>query len=301
MTVARTGARARVLRTATVVALLCSLAAGCSSKESMFDDGKVHVGAKGDQPGTSFEPHDGEFNGFDVTVARELLTAVDVDSPYFSGVLSKNRAANLQNGDLDLVAATFSITPQRMKPQDEGGEGLDFVGPYASTQQGILVREEDYGQYKDHDDLDGRLVCVWEGTTSAQELKGPAYDKIRTVEEDDAGYCIKALREKRVDAVSTDQLILYGFMNVERGLRVVPGIRFGEPNDYGIAMLKGHREDCERLRDALRTYVNGNDWDRDFENNLPKVPKADRDEARPTPEEIDALSCRDKPSNAAVG
>ncbi|MER6009915.1 transporter substrate-binding domain-containing protein [Streptomyces bluensis] len=300
MTSVRPGARARVLRTAAAVAVLGPLAAGCSSNESLFDDGKVHVGAKGDQPGTSFEPHDGEFNGFDITVARELLAAVQVDSPYFSGVLSKNRATALQDGAVDLVAATFSITAQRMKPREEGGAGLDFVGPYASTQQGILVRAEDYGRYKNDDDLNGKLVCVWKGTTSAEELNSEAYDKVRVREEEDAAYCVRALQKKQVDAVSTDQLILYGFMDEYPGLRVVPGIKFGAPNDYGIAMAKGHREDCERLREALRTYVNSNDWERDFENNLPKVPKSERDEARPTAEEIDALSCRDRPSNAAA-
>ncbi|BBC34248.1 hypothetical protein SGFS_055420 [Streptomyces graminofaciens] len=290
----------RTVTMAAVVALLWPLATGCSSEESMFDDGKVHVGAKSDQPGTSSSPHDGVYEGFDITVAKELLASVKVTSPYFSGVLSKNRGPALRNGDLDLVAATYSITAQRMKPRDEGGEGLDFVGPYASTQQGILVREKDYGRYKDDSDLDGKLVCVWKGTTSAEELKKPAYDKIRLREEEDAKYCMKALLAKEVDAVSTDQLILYGFMEAEPGLRVVPGIKFGEPNDYGIAMAKGHRADCERLRDTLRTYVAGNDWERDFENNLPKVPKAERDEARPTADEIDALSCRDKPGNASV-
>ncbi|MFF0477107.1 transporter substrate-binding domain-containing protein [Streptomyces sp. NPDC004284] len=287
-----------------MVAALAVLAAGCAGPEpTMFDAGKkVRVGAKGDQPGTSNEPHDGEFNGFDITVAREVLARVGVENPLFSGVLSKNRAAALRKGDIDLVAATFSITEQRMRPVEKGGEGLDFVGPYASTPQGILVRAADKGRYRDLSDLNGRLVCVWKGTTSEKELNKPAYKQIRLHEEEDAAYCVKALEAGEVDAVSTDQLILYGFMEAEPTLAVAPGIAFGASNDYGIAMARTpeHRKDCEKLRDALKKYVAGNEWDRDFQNNLPRVPLAARNEARPTVAEIDAVSCRDHPANASV-
>ncbi|MFI2739735.1 transporter substrate-binding domain-containing protein [Streptomyces sp. NPDC018711] len=288
------------------VAVLATLAAGCTAgpEPTMFGEGKtVRVGAKGDQPGTSHEPHDGEFDGFDITVTREVLGRLGVENPLFSGILSKNRAASLRKGDVDLVAATFSITEQRMRPVEDGGEGLDFVGPYASTPQGILVRAADKGRYRNLSDLDGRLVCVWKGTTSQKELSKPAYKQIRLHEEEDAGYCVKALEAGEVDAVSTDQLILYGFMAAEPTLAVAPGIAFGASNDYGIAMARTpeHRKDCEKLRDALKKYVAGNEWDRDFQNNLPRVPLAARNEARPTLTEIDAVSCRDHPANASVG
>ncbi|MCX4906580.1 transporter substrate-binding domain-containing protein [Streptomyces sp. NBC_00878] len=286
---------------AIAAAVLLVLATGCSSSpSSITDDGRVEVGAKSDQPGTSFSPHDGEYNGFDITVVRELLRTMGIDEPDFEGVLSKNRDVDLRSGDLELVAATFSITADRMKPEDEGGKDLDFAGPYASTHQGILVRAADYGRYGNLSDLKGKQVCVWESTTSADELKSEAYDGISVRTETDANYCVKALREGEVDAVSTDRLILFGFMAAEPGLKVVPGIKFGTPNDYGIAMAKGHRKDCEKLRDALKKYVTGNDWARDFALNLPEVPKAERDEAQPTTADIEALSCRDKPANATA-
>lgn len=47
-------------------------------------------------------------------------------------------------------------------------------------------------------------------------------------------------------------------------------------------------------------YAHSNNWDRDFQNDLPRVPKADRDEARPTDDEIESNSCRDNPGNAKV-
>ncbi|TRV74292.1 transporter substrate-binding domain-containing protein [Streptomyces sp. 130] len=293
--------RAVLVTAAVTTAALCMSAAGCDSESPSILSDHTEVAAKSDQPGTSFSPHDGEYTGFDITVVGTLMNMLGYETPRFSGVLSKNRAKLLHDGDVQLVAATFSITPDRMATKEEGGDDLDFVGPYASTQQGFLIREADRS-IRTLADLNGKIVCVWKGTTSANELAKPAYDKIVKRTEEDAGYCVKALKDKEVDAVSTDQLILYGFAEANASLRVVDGIKFGEPNDYGIAMAKGHREDCLRLRDKLQQYVRqASSWERDFQNSLPAVPKETRDEAKPTEDEIMALSCVDRPGDSPAG
>ncbi|MEU2251447.1 transporter substrate-binding domain-containing protein [Streptomyces sp. NPDC019224] len=290
--------RAVTVTAAATAAVLYVSTTGCDSEPSSILSDHTEVGAKSDQPGTSYSPHDGEYNGFDITVVGTLMNMLGYDTPRFSGVLSKNRAKLLHDGDVQLVAATFSITPTRMAPKAEDGEDLDFVGPYASTQQGFLIRADDRSIHT-LADLEGKVVCVWKGTTSANELGKPAHDKIVKRTEEDANYCVNALKDKEVDAVSTDQLILYGFMHANPSLKVVPGIKFGEPNDYGIAMAKGHREDCVRLRDKLTQYVRqATSWERDFQNSLPAVPKETRDEAKPTEDEIMALSCVDRPGES---
>lgn len=291
-------AGARYRRVALVPAALLTLSlSGCGTESILNND--TQLGAKSDQPGTSYSPHDGEFNGLDITIVNALFRDLGYDSPRPSGVLSKNRARVLHDNDVQLIAATFSITPDRMQTKEKGGDGLDFVGPYATTQQGVLV-EASNTDIQRLSDLNGKQVCVWEGTTSDTELSGKAYAGIAKRKETDARTCVQALLDGQVDAVSTDQLILYGFMDRYPSLKVVPQIKFGEPNDYGIAMAKGHREDCEKLRDALKHYVSGPDWDRDVENNLPGLPKADRDEAHPTENEISSLSCVDEPANSST-
>ncbi|MCX4658091.1 transporter substrate-binding domain-containing protein [Streptomyces uncialis] len=292
--------RSRAIRAGAAAAALTGAAlSGCSSEPpSLFAEGRIEVGAKSDQPGTSHSPHDGQFAGFDITVATEVLRAVGVESVDFEGVLSENRARDLHKGDVQLVAATYSITTQRMAPKSEKGDGLDFVGPYASTHQGILVRTGDAGRYQSLDDLHGKEVCVWKGTTSERELARPAHEKIRTISVTDARDCIKRLRKGQSDAVSTDQLILYGFAADDPSFTVQEDVTFGPFNDYGIAMLKGHRGDCEKLKQALVEYARGNDWDRDFEINLSGVPRQVRENARPQEADIDRYSCRDKPGNA---
>lgn len=274
----------------------------------MFDGGKIHVATKGDQPGTSYSPYANEFSGFDITVTDELLSRVGDASASYLEVQSKNRTKALHDGDAKLVAGTFSITADRMNPAKKEEGNVDFVGPYASTPQGILVRSKDYAAGKYHKLSDffgtGEQVCVWGGTTSAKELSRKAYDEVSLAWEKDAKSCVNALLNGDVEAVSTDQLILYGFMQHNKetkekpALTVARDVRFGAPNDYGIAIPKENREDCRRLRDALKEYVkDGNAWDDHLADNLPGVPKPERDKAKPHTSEIDGLSCRDKPAN----
>lgn len=264
-------------------------ACGASEPPSLFASGKVSVGAKNDQPGTGVV-HNYKFSGFDVTVAQEILKSVGAE-PDFGIVPSEDRSAVLTGKKKDLVAATFSITVDRMKT-------LDFAGPYASTYQGIMVRKNDH-RFRKPEDLFGKSVCTWPGTTSATTLESPAYSRIAVYERPDASSCIEDLKVKKVaDAVSTDQMILYGFTQENPDLRVVPDITYGSANYYGIAMDKGHRKDCLKLRDALRDYVSGNDWSHDFSTALWSIPKADatwETDYKPRLETIDALSCRDQP------
>ncbi|MFE0377965.1 transporter substrate-binding domain-containing protein [Streptomyces inhibens] len=287
----RHGRRHRTLPVAALLGLaaLTATACGASEPESLFADGKVSVGAKNDQPGTGVV-HTYKFSGFDITVSQQILKSVGAE-PDFGIVPSEDRAAVLTENKKDLVAATFSITVDRMKE-------LDFAGPYASTYQGIMVRSKDH-RIRKPEDLFGKRVCTWPGTTSVTTLEGPQYERIAVYERPDASSCIKDLKDTKVaDAVSTDQMILYGFTQENPGLKVVPDLTYGSANHYGIAMKKGHRQDCLKLRDALRDYVSSNSWSHDFSTSLWSIPRADptwETDYKPRVESIDALSCRDRP------
>ncbi|MFF8787396.1 hypothetical protein [Streptomyces sp. NPDC015125] len=63
-------------------------------------------------------------------------------------------------------------------------------------------------------------------------------------------------------------------------------------------MAKGHRQDCPKLRGALRDYVTNDTWNQDFSTPLWPIPKADpkgENNHKPSVEMIDALSCHDEP------
>ncbi|WP_051877524.1 transporter substrate-binding domain-containing protein [Streptomyces natalensis] len=274
-----------------LLALLALSATACGADQppSLFADGTVQVGTKNDQPGTAVV-RNYKFSGFDTAVARQVLKAVDA-KPDFGIVPSEDRRAVLTDKTKDLVVATYSITVDRMKD-------LDFVGPYATTYEGLMVRKRD-NRIKKPDDVNGKRVCTWPGTTAANTLESPRYNRIQVYEAPDASTCINDLKVKKTaDAVSIDQMILYGFTQENPDLKVVPDITYGSANQYGIAMAKGHRQDCLKLRDALRNYLGDNAWSQDFATSLPSIPKADatwETDFKPRLETVDSLSCRDRP------
>ncbi|MCK7627761.1 transporter substrate-binding domain-containing protein [Streptomyces sp. RS10V-4] len=288
MTARRTGTAALLTLTA-----LAATATACGSADSantsLFASGRVSVGVKSDQPGTSKLDHYQPL-GFDITLANRLLKKLGAE-PDFGAVPSEDRSTVLTGKKKDLVIATFSITTERMAD-------LDFVGPYATTNQGVMVRKNDPRITKPAD-LNGKYVCAWPGTTSADTLKKMS-SSIKVYEAPDASSCIEDLeKRKTADAVSTDQMILYGFTQEHPDLRVVPHVTLGPLNRYGIAMDKGHRDDCRALLDALRDYLTGSDWSQDFAAALPAIPRADplwESHYKPRVDTLDAYSCRDKPA-----
>ncbi|MEU9112248.1 transporter substrate-binding domain-containing protein [Streptomyces sp. NPDC048483] len=285
----RTAHRAPLVAALLALAALTATACGADQPPSLFADGKVLVGTKNDQPGTAVV-RNYKFSGFDTAVTRQVLKGVGA-TPDFGIVPSEDRRSVLTDKTKDLVVATYSITVDRMKD-------LDFAGPYATTYQGIMIRKNDH-RIKKPDDVIGKRVCTWPGTTSVTTLESPAYDRIVVYEQPDASTCINDLKVKKTaDAVSTDQMILYGFTQENPDLKVVPDITYGSANQYGIAMAKGHREDCLKLRNALRDYLADNAWSQDFATALPSIPKADANwetNFKPRPTTVDSLSCRDRP------
>ncbi|MGW1836479.1 transporter substrate-binding domain-containing protein [Streptomyces sp. BBFR2] len=285
--------RRRALGGAALLILTALTASACADDPapSLLTQRSVSVGVKNDQPGTG-EESSYKFAGFDITVARHLLEGVGAKAD-FSSVPSENRGQVITDGDKDLVAATYSITPSRMK-------NVDFIGPYATTSQGVMIRNKDARRIRKLEDLKGRAVCTWKGTTSFQELNKPAYGQISVYQVADASRCIADLREGRATAVSTDQMILYGFTQKYPGLQVVPGIVVGSPNDYGIAIAKKYRADCRKLSDKLRDYLNGTDWERDFDLSLPSITKSTQNwqtAFKPSADSVGQLSCRDAPAS----
>ncbi|MBA8946764.1 MULTISPECIES: transporter substrate-binding domain-containing protein [Streptomyces] len=291
----RSGARRR-RAAAAVAAALALTAAACSGKDHdgrFLGSQEIDVAMHKDLPGMSlFENY--TYSGFDNALYLDLEKWLEgeegVQVTRNADVSSAARIAKLQSGDADLVVASFSITPDRMKE-------VDFVGPYLTTVQGFLVRSG--SGIREHADLSGKRICTWDGTTSRVAL-GELRNSV-SVGGTDAEQCVRKLRQGRVDAVSTDQVLLYGFAQHSddaEGLEVVPDLTVGAPQHYGIGVAKGHREDCRRLADWLKDYVGGREWQGNFREALPLLTAEQPDwisRHKPEDELIDAHSCVDRP------
>ena len=117
---------------------------------------------------------------------------------------SAQREALISYGEVDMIAATYSISASRVKK-------IDFAGPYLINYQGLLVRGAD-SPVKSLTDLDNpeRMLCSVTGSTPAQNVKRELPD-VQLQEYDSYSSCVEALRNDRVDALTTDEVILAGY------------------------------------------------------------------------------------------
>jgi glutamate transport system substrate-binding protein len=258
----------------TVAVVACVLAATACSPErtpvrppesSIFTKGTITVALKNDQPGTSYLGGGYTWSGFDYDLAAYIARSQHVqmnavDEP------SDRRIPLLESGRIDLVISTFSYTADRARQ-------VSLAGPYLRTNQGVLVKTGDTSIVKTAD-LKGKTVCAMTGSTSLDVIRRPGYG-ILPKEEPDFGTCVKDLRADRVQAISTDQVILYGYAQSDRSVRVVPDAVIGELSRYVVGLPPGHRADCAKVAAALRAFLGGPEWTGHFAHELPAVVNAD--------------------------
>ncbi len=230
---------------------------------------KLVVGVKFDQPGFGLkDPATGKVDGFDVAVAKEIGKALGLkeDQIEFVEAVSANRIPFLQEDKVDLVIATMTINADR-KTQ------IDFSRPYYLAGQSILVKK-DNTTIKSIDDLNGKKVCSVQGSTSEKNVqaKAPQAELLSLT-----GYaaCVSAMKDGRVEAVSTDDIILAGFAAADNTLKLVGGQFTQEP--YGIGVKKGKTDLVQFIDAQLDRMFKDGTWDKIYEKYLGKVeglPKA---------------------------
>lgn len=230
---------------------------------------KLVVGVKFDQPGFGLkDPATGKVDGFDVAVAKEIGKALGLkeDQIEFVEAVSANRIPFLQEDKVDLVIATMTINADR-KTQ------IDFSRPYYLAGQSILVKK-DNTTIKSVDDLNGKKVCSVQGSTSEKNVqaKAPQAELLSLT-----GYaaCVSAMKDGRVEAVSTDDIILAGFAAADNTLKLVGGQFTQEP--YGIGVKKGKTDLVQFIDAQLDRMFKDGTWDKIYEKYLGKVeglPKA---------------------------
>ncbi|MCP9954574.1 MULTISPECIES: glutamate ABC transporter substrate-binding protein [Actinomadura] len=221
------------------------------------DDKKLTIGIKFDQPALGLKKPDGTFDGFDVDVAKYIAKSLGVPESgiTFKETTSANRESFLGGGQVDLVIATYSITDARKQQ-------VTFGGPYYVAHQDTMVRTDD-NAIKKAQDLKGKKLCKAAGSNSFRRVtEGPPDGKLNIkgvtlVDASSYSECVSKLKSKALDAVSTDDLILAGFANQQKGSFKVINDPFTDEK-YGVGLKKGDTETCEAVNKAITTmYSDG--------------------------------------------
>jgi glutamate transport system substrate-binding protein len=213
--------------------------------------GKITIGTKFDQPLFGLKnPTTNEVEGFDAEIGRLIAKQIfgeDIDDKLvFVETPSKIREDSVEQGTVDLVIATYTINDARK-------QRIDFAGPYYVAGQDILVKKDDT-TIKSVDDLNGKKVCSVQGSTSLTNVQAKAPQADVSLTFDKYSLCVEALLDGRVQAVTTDNIILLGFVNDNKDTVKLVGNPFTtEP--YGIGLKKGDTAFRNWVNDQLELFA----------------------------------------------
>ena len=210
--------------------------------------GTVTVGTKFDQPGFGLLGLDDTPEGFDVEVAKIIAGAMGIaaEDIKWEEATSEVREQVIQDDEVDYVVATYTIN-------DERKQLITFAGPYYVAGQQLMVAS-DNDTITGPDDLQENpdaKVCSVTGSTPAEGIKEYLANEDQLVLFDVYEKCADALRTGQVEVVTTDNVILLGFVGESDGEFKLVGERFTE-EPYGIGIKKGDVEFCEFINETLQ-------------------------------------------------
>lgn len=228
------------------------------------DAGKIVVGVKYDVPTFGYlNPRTNALEGFDVelgkAIAREVLgsdTRVE-----FKEAKSADRIPFLNAGQVDLVLSTMTANEDR-------AQQIDFTDTYYVAGQSLLVKKD--AAINGIRDVAGKTVCSVTGSTSERNIREKA-PQASVVLFGTYSECVQTLDGGRADAVTTDDIILLGFVKDSPDRYKVVGGQFTiEPYAGGVA--KNNPEFLKAVNDAIKKLKSSGEWKRIYEKNLPGVP-----------------------------
>src|SRR5512133_3315984 len=178
--------------------------------------------------------------GYDIdfinAIAKKLGVKVELKP-----VTSASRMPQLQEGNIDIIAATMTKNPERAKQ-------IDFSHTYFFTGQKFITKK---GSVKTLHDLEGKKIGTAKGSTSEQNVK-QAIPTATVLSFDDYPQAFLALQQGKVAAVTTDESILAGILGKapNKNKFEIPNLQIStEP--YGIGMRKDDKHFVDFVNKTL--------------------------------------------------
>lgn len=216
--------------------------------------GVLRAGVKVDVPNFGYkDPKTNKIDGFEIDLVRAIAKEIlgDAEKIELTGVNAKTRGPALDNGELDIVIATFTITEERKK-------SWNFSEPYFQDAVGLLVKNNGPKSLKD---LNGKKIGVAQAATSKKALEeaaGKAGIKVEFLEFATYPEIKAALDAGRVDAFSVDVAILTGYKDKNT---TILADRFS-PQDYGVATKLANKELAKVVDETLAKLKKNGEMDK---------------------------------------
>ncbi|WP_024796789.1 glutamate ABC transporter substrate-binding protein [Tomitella biformata] len=224
-------------------------------------EGSLIIGVKYDQPGLGLRNPNKAMTGFDIDVARYIANYLGVqpDQITWKEAPSAQRETLIKNGEVDFIVGTYSINESRLK-------AVDFAGPYYTAGQSFLVRADDDRISDEHPLQDGMRLCSVSGSTSAVNAQ-KYFPGVQLQQFDSYSSCVEALARGKVDALTTDDIILAGYAAQYPGEFKVVGTPI-TTEEYGVGLAKGMDAARSKINDAIEQMIADGSWERALQGAL---------------------------------
>ena len=256
-----------VLALALVLSSSLALADGFRTLDEIKDSKKIVIGLFSDKKPFGYVDEYGNYQGYDVYLARRLaedlgvsLEIVSLDAP--------NRIEFLQSFKVDVVLANFTYTEDR-------AQQVDFALPYMKVALGVV--SPDSALITAPEQLNGKTLIVSKGTT-AETFFEANYPEVNLLKFDSYTEAYIALLDGRGDALSTDNTEVLAWAIENPGFTV--GIEsLGSLDTINPAVSKGNETLLAWINDEIVALGAENFFHADYEATLRETygPNADAD------------------------
>ena len=251
----------RIAALTLALALLLSLTVSASAEgfrtlDEIKESGKLVIGLFSDKKPFGYVDEYGEYQGYDVYLARRLaedlnveLVPVSLDAP--------NRIEFLQSFKVDIVLANFTYTEERAAQ-------VDFALPYMKVALGVV--SPDSALITDAEQLNGKTLIVSKGTT-AETFFEKNYPEVKLAKYDSYTEAYIALLDGRGDALSTDNTEVLAWAIENPGFTV--GVEsLGSLDSINPAVTKGNTTLLEWINEEIVKLGEENFFHADYEATL---------------------------------
>ena len=239
---------------------------GSPTFDRIKQKGRVAIGVKEDQPGLGYrDPVTNQYSGFDIEIARLVAAQLGLDPNTqvdYKPIPSTAREQAISTGEVDYYVGTYTINAKRK-------EQVGFAGPYYVAGQDLMVRK-DNTDITGPETLKGKKVCSATGSTPIQRVKEQQLTEPQNIVEFQRySECVQQLLDGQVDAVTTDDAILKGYVAQDPDKLKVVGKPFSE-EPYGIGVAKDDTAIRNKINDILEQAAASGEWKRVYDATLGK-------------------------------
>jgi len=214
-----------------------------TSLEQIQKNGVLRVGVFADNPPFGYVDSTGKNQGFDVALAKRVTQDLLGDENKIQFVVTEaaNRVEFLKSDKVDVVFASFSVTPERQQV-------VDFSEPYLKASLGIVSPKAK--AITNVKNLEGKTLIVNKGSSSDSYFS-KNYPKVNLLKFEQNTDAFNALTDGRGDAISQDST--YALAWAAKNPAYVVGIpQIGNEDFIAAGVKKGNTQLLHWLDDEIK-------------------------------------------------